>query len=286
MITVFTPTYNRGNLINNLYESRLRQTNHDFEWLIVDDGSTDNTSQYFDKILSIDNPFLIRYFKTENGGKHRAINKALDLANGNLFFIVDSDDYLTDDAIEKIYGWVATLDDSKKWAGVSGLRDIKGRTLPKVNYEYIDLKNNERYKHNMEFDHAEVYFTDVLRKYKFPEIPGENFISEEVVWNAIAIDGYYLRWFNSVIYMCEYLDDGLTKNAREKFVKNPGGVRRWAQINLKAYRNLRKRMQAVWGYYRILKKEDRSVAKVAKDLNIGYIFALLCISAGKLLRKN
>ena len=104
-ITVFTPTYNRAYIIENLYRSLQRQTVKDFEWLVIDDGSTDNTQELFDKWISEENAFPIRYYKQRNGGKCRAINRALDLAQGELFFTVDSDDYLTKDALEKVMRW-------------------------------------------------------------------------------------------------------------------------------------------------------------------------------------
>ena len=113
-ITVFTPTYNRGYIIENLYKSLQKQTFTDFEWLVVDDGSIDNTEELFDRWKKEDNNFNIRYYKKENGGKCRAINYALDKAKGELFFTVDSDDYLTNDALEKINKWENELDKSKK----------------------------------------------------------------------------------------------------------------------------------------------------------------------------
>ncbi|MBQ7385547.1 MAG: glycosyltransferase family 2 protein [Ruminococcus sp.] len=79
-ITVFTPTYNRAYIISNLYNSIKKQTFKNFEWLVVDDGSTDNTEDLFKKWQHEDNDFVIRYYKTVNGGKHRAINRALNLA--------------------------------------------------------------------------------------------------------------------------------------------------------------------------------------------------------------
>ena len=101
-ITVFTPTYNRGYIIENLYKSLKRQDFVDFEWIVVDDGSTDNTKDLFEKILEDDKNFSVIYECTENGGKHRAINRGLQLASGELFFIVDSADYLTDDALRLV----------------------------------------------------------------------------------------------------------------------------------------------------------------------------------------
>ena len=96
-ITVFTPTYNRAYIINRLYESLQRQEIHNFEWLVVDDGSVDETEELFRTWMNNESKFPIRYYKKKNGGKCRAINFALDLAKGKLFFVVDSDDYLTED---------------------------------------------------------------------------------------------------------------------------------------------------------------------------------------------
>ena len=101
MITVFTPTYNRAYIIPKLYESLKRQTVKDFEWLVVDDGSTDNTSELLAEWTK-ENDFPVRYIWQPNGGKPRAITKALAEAKGEWFFIVDSDDFISDDAIETI----------------------------------------------------------------------------------------------------------------------------------------------------------------------------------------
>ena len=118
-ITVFTPTYNRAYIIENLYQSLRKQTYTDFEWLVVDDGSADNTQELFEGWQQEDNPFPIRYVKQENGGKCRAINHGLKLARGELFFTVDSDDYLTDDALEKILRWEAELPKDENFCGFS-----------------------------------------------------------------------------------------------------------------------------------------------------------------------
>ena len=123
-ITVFTPTYNRGYIIENLYHSLQQQTFKNFEWIVVDDGSTDNTEEKIRCFQKENNFFPIRYLKTENGGKHRAINKGVSLANGSLFFIVDSDDYLTKTALEKIDIMEGTIPKDLKvnFAGVCGQR--------------------------------------------------------------------------------------------------------------------------------------------------------------------
>lgn len=277
LITIFTPTYNRRQLIERLYQSLLLQTQKNFEWLVVDDGSTDDTENFFEPLLSEQKPFPIRYIKQENGGKHRAINNGVKKASGELFFIVDSDDYLTEDAVEKINQWVKILDDSHKWAGIAGLKgQTKNRVLGQHNSssKFIDAKNNERRKCKLLGDKAEIYFTDVLKKYPFPEISGENFISEELVWNAIARDGYYLRWFNEIIYICDYLEGGLTKN-NTKDKCNPQGRLLWAKGQLETYPNSwRDRFLAI-GIYRHAVCELKSISQTAKELSVSRVSVIL-----------
>jgi len=269
-ITIFTSTYNRRQLIERLYQSLLSQTQKNFEWLVVDDGSTDDTEIFFESLLSEQQPFSIRYVKQENGGKHRAINNGIKKASGELFFIVDSDDYITENAIEKINHWATTLDDSHKWAGIAGLRgQTKNRVLGQHNslYKYIDAKNSERRKFNLLGDKAEIYFSEILKKYPFPEIPGENFISEEIVWNAIARDGYYLRWFNEIIYICDYLDGGLTKdNTKDK--NNPQGRLLWATGQLATFPNSWRDQFLAIGIYRHTVAGIKSINLTAKELGV------------------
>ena len=244
-LTVFTPTYNRAYIIENLYRSLQRQTCHDFEWLVVDDGSSDNTKALFDTWQKEENPFPIRYFYKENGGKHRAINYAVPLAAGELFFIVDSDDYLTDDAAEIILDQFAELrqDSRLKFAGVCNCRgysltEIMGTTF---DGESIDCTMLEREQYGITGDKAEVFYTDVMQKYPFPEFHGEKFITECAVWDKMAEDGFYLRFFNQITYLCNYRQDGLTMQGMDLFYRNPFGygyALRLARRNRKYRREL------------------------------------------------
>lgn len=277
LITIFTPTYNRRQLIDNLYQSLLAQTANNFEWLVVDDGSNDDTDKYFSDLLAKQHSFPIRYIKQENGGKHRAINNGVKKASGELFFTVDSDDYLTENAIEKINQWVATLDNSRKWAGIAGLRGLsKNRVLGLHNStsKFIDAKNSERRKYKLLGDKAEIYFTEVLRKYPFPEIRGENFISEEIVWNAIARDGYYLRWFNEIIYICNYLEGGLTKD-NTKDQKNPVGRLLWAKGQLETFPNSWKDRLLAISIYRHTVCKTESIDQTAQKLGVSKVSVYL-----------
>lgn len=215
-LTVFTATYNRADLLKRLYESLKQQTEKRFEWLIIDDESTDNTVSNIQQWVGENNGFEINVVKQTHGGKHRALNVGFDIAKGDYFFIVDSDDQLTTDAIENIYKWILQIDPLDKYAGISGLKisekGIVWGGSGHNNYEYIDATGFERRKLDLCGDKAEIYKTSILRENKFPEFEGEDFVTEEVCWLNIAHKGYKLRWHNTPIYICEYLEDGLTKN--------------------------------------------------------------------------
>lgn len=228
-ITVFTPTYNRGYIINNLYQSLKRQTCKDFEWLVVDDGSTDNTEELFKRWIKEESSFSIRYFKKENGGKGRAINYGVDCANGEFFFNVDSDDFLTDDAIEKVCQWTGTIADDNRFCGVVGNLGTAEEYSPDVHVcgEYRDASLLERYPEYSDDpitgEHAWVFYTEIQKKYKYPEFEGENFITPAVPWNRMANDGYIVRVFNDIIWIYEYQPDGLSMAGESKNIKNPRG---------------------------------------------------------------
>ncbi|MBE6985056.1 MAG: glycosyltransferase family 2 protein [Ruminococcaceae bacterium] len=229
LFTVFTPTYNRAYILPKLYDSLCAQTKKDFEWLIVDDGSTDETEELVSSWLSIDNGFKINYIKKENGGKPRAINFGVNLAQGKYFFLMDSDDHLLSEAMEKMTQWVAEIDGAEDFIGVGAAKGypdityIKG-VPPTVNDKgYVDATNLERCKYNLDADMCEAYRTDLFRKFPMAEWPGEKFAPEQIALNEIALAGYKLRWHSDIIYVCDYLEDGLTKGSRKLEKNNPMG---------------------------------------------------------------
>lgn len=226
-ITVFTPTYNRGYIIGNLYESLVKQSFKDFEWLIIDQGN-DDTGEKVKNYISENKIKTIRYFKTpERKGINRSMNDAIRLANGKLMFKVDDDDYLTEDALQNIDIWEKELPKYSeiKYAGVSGLRAYHGGKIIggewKHNKDYIDATGLERRKYFLLGDKAEAYYTSVFRKYgPLPEFEGETLTFESILYDKIAYAGYKIRWFNHVIYYTEYLPDGQTINTRKKLEDN------------------------------------------------------------------
>lgn len=230
-ITVFTPIYNRAYCIEALYKSLRKQTYKNFEWIIIDDGSTDNVMQLIQKWIEEENSFDIIYIRVKNGGKMRAVNKAVRLANAPAFFIVDSDDYITEDALECLINWFEEIKDNSEFAGVSGLRKIKTIDA-QYNFQFVDATNLERRQYNLVIDMAECYKTDILRKYPAIEIENEKYLSPSFVWNSIARDGYKLRWVNKVIYICEYHTDGLSAVGPDILTRNPVGWGKVIQLDI------------------------------------------------------
>ena len=224
-VTVFTPTYNRAYILGDLYHSLQRQTCMDFEWLIVDDGSADDTKALVASWQGEENPFPIRYVYQENGGKCRAINRGLKEAEGRLFFTVDSDDYLTDDAIEKVIRWDGELPKDGHFCGYVGNRGITPTQTPNRLFPggYLDGTALDRYD-QVDGERAFVFYTEIHRKYLYPEYPGEKFLTEAVTWDLMAHDGYKMRFYNDIIWIWEYKDDGLTRAGYRVFLENPQGT--------------------------------------------------------------
>lgn len=224
-VTVFTPTYNRAYILGQLYHSLQRQTCRDFEWLIVDDGSADNTKSLVASWQGEENPFPIRYIYQENGGKCRAINRGLKEADGRLFFTVDSDDYLTDDAIEKVIRWDKELPPDGHFCGYVGNRGTTPTETPNRLFPggYLDGTALDRYD-QVDGERAFVFYTEIHRKYLYPEFPGEKFLTEAVTWDKMANDGYKMRFYNDIIWIWEYKNDGLTRAGYRVFLENPQGT--------------------------------------------------------------
>ncbi|MEF2901578.1 MAG: glycosyltransferase family 2 protein [Terrisporobacter sp.] len=248
LITVFTPTYNRGYIIENLYKSLKKQKSNNFEWLVIDDGSTDNTKELFEKWQNEKNKFDIRYIKTSNDGKPRAINKALKIARGKYLFMIDSDDYITDDAISKIEKWISEIDDKEDIIAVGAAKAypngeyIKGIS-PSIdeNIGYLDATNLERKNHNLDADMCEAYKIDILKKFPFKVWDGEKFAPEEITLNEISLHGYKVRWHKDKIYICDYLEDGLTKGNWNLLKCNPMGYAMLYNHKLKFSKGLSER---------------------------------------------
>lgn len=282
ILTILTPTYNRGNTLEQLYSSLCRQKEKDFEWLIIDDGSTDCTKELCEK-WSQEADFEVRYFWQENGGKHRALNRGISLARAAFIYILDSDDYLTERAVEKIKRWIGDIKEDALCAGVSGTRiDKSGKIIGQYpsGKSYVDATDIMRRQAGLEGDKAEIYRTDILKKYPFPEFEGENFLSECAVWNRIGMDGYYLRWYSDALCVCEYRNDGLTRS-QNKEVKNYQGYTYVIKQQIQ-YETKLKRLALIAQYSLVTKIRDGNNQAVCNNLEISRWELKLAIFAKQL----
>ena len=286
LITIFTPVYNRKKLLPRLLTSLKAQRAKNFEWILIDDESTDGSWEYMESIQD-STEFPVRIFRQSHGGKHRAINKAVDLAKGEYFFIVDSDDCLRPNAIEKVNSWLDDVPiESNKIVGVSGLcESFTGKIwggYPQCTGGYITCSNLERYKYGLLGDKAEVYRTAVLREHKFPEFAGENFVTEAVCWDAIAADGYVLRWYNEPIYVADYLEGGLTKSGSNSLAghrENFQGYCYYVKQSHVFYSQIRF-MPLFWSYHLTCNSMGMPMAERGKHIGMSlpsYLFYLLLI---------
>ena len=221
--TVFTPTYNRADLLSRVYESLARQTYKDFEWLLVDDGSTDNTKKVVE-LLANNAEFPVRYIWKPNGGVHTADNVGIRNARGKFFSILDSDDWYVDDALENMLRFWNSINekDKAKFCGVCGLcayenGQIIGNKFPKDIWDSDDFECKNVFQING--DKIGFKLTDIMMKFPFPENYGR-FISESIVWNRIGLQ-YSNRFVNTVFATKQYQKEGLTDRARLNSILNP-----------------------------------------------------------------
>ncbi|MGL5174803.1 MAG: glycosyltransferase family 2 protein [Cetobacterium sp.] len=236
MLTIFTPTYNRESTLERLYKSLKNQTLKNFEWIIVDDGSTDNTKNLIESFIKEDE-FSIVYKKVENGGKMRAINIGALLATKEFFFIVDSDDYLNEKAVEIIQEEIVTL--PLDYAGLVfrkvEILDNGSPVKEKESFgeDQIDSTPiNIFYKKKILGDKAEIIRTSIMREYPFPEIEGEKFVPEGYIWNQIG-ENYMFRYIDKGIYYYQYLEDGYTRKFSEIIKNNPKGMKLYYSYMIK-----------------------------------------------------
>jgi len=228
LFTVFTPTYNRANLLHRVYESLLKQTCQDFEWLIVDDGSNDNTAELIFNWKK-ESPFDIRYLYQENKGKHVASNVGINTALGELFLFFDSDDACIPEALERFkFHWNnIPLHEKNNFSTISALCvDIKGQLIGREYPEDI-IDADTVWKQLMlrsSGDRWGINRTEVLKSYLFPEITNERFISEGIVWNRMA-HFYKARFINERLKAVEYTSDGLSASSINIRTNNPIGTR-------------------------------------------------------------
>ncbi|MEK3796917.1 glycosyltransferase family 2 protein [Peribacillus sp. FSL H8-0477] len=233
-LTVFTPTYNRAYTLHLCYESLKRQTCNDFIWLIIDDGSTDRTKQLVDSWIQ-ENSVPIRYYFQSNQGMHGAHNTAYELIDTELNVCIDSDDFMPDEAVEKILTFWAE-NGSNEFAGMVGLDAspkgvVIGTEMPKTVKESTLTDLYGKYK--VKGDKKLVYRSELTKKTpSYPIFEGEKY--GPLVYKYMLIDQIHpLLVFNEVLCHVEYLPDGSSMNMINQYRKNPRGFSFFRKVAMK-----------------------------------------------------
>lgn len=290
-ITVFTPTYNRAELLQNVYKSLIIQDINLFKWLIVDDGSSDNTQDIIKQWKSTSKGLEIEYHYQENKGKMVAHNNGVSFCNTELFLCLDSDDILMANAISQIN----TFWEDVKIKLSSLPFEVSGVVAPKLivskntkvpvhqfpkGIKYASLRN--LYQNGYTGETVLVYRTNILRQYPFKVFEGEKFVPEASAY-ALIDDNYKMAIFNRHVMQCEYQADGYTQNTAKLIVNNPQGYSYYCGIIARREKSIIKKFRKLvsYGAYGIL--AHYSIIKIIKESN--YPFISLIIVPFSLLQK-
>ncbi len=250
IVTVITTTYNRAHTLTSLYNSLINQSNLEFDWIIVDDGSTDNTRELVSKWINEDR-ISLRFYQKQNGGKHTALNFSYQFIQTPLTFIVDSDDTLTENSIQTIVDKYREYMHIENICGYSFLRGkpegglLSYGTVPQEGL--IETFCECRINRGIGGDMAEVWVTECLKEYPFPEFKDEKFLGEDIVWIKMS-EKYKMVFFNIVIYISDYQEDGLTKSRRRHNINSPKGCVERAKTFIEADIKLKYKIKAILQY--------------------------------------
>lgn len=278
--TIFTPTYNREGLLISLYESLKKQTFKDFEWLIVDDGSVDNTNETVQQFIK-ENILNISYYYKENGGKQRAYNYALDNAKGELFICLDSDDEYVSNALEIILEYWKKVEKNAKIVGMGYLSTYPdGSTIGSEfpNDEMVETQFNIYNKYKVTGDKGLMFRTEVIKNYKFPVFDGEKFTTEALVYNRIA-EKYEMLYINEKIEIKQYHEDGLTAKYNDLLLRNPKGNALYHNERNKHKMIFKEKIFNNAVYYKFCRVANYSFSKIFKE-SYSKLFLILSLPIG------
>lgn len=242
-LTIHTASYNRAYILGKAYESLKSQTCKDFEWIITDDGSTDNTEELVNEWKNNNNGFPICYYKIPHTGKPRAVNYGITKTSSPWFMMLDSDDMILPTTVEKVIQWLKEIEGQPKIGGIGFAKCYPDGQYMK-NQEpimgksgYVDASHLERGKYNLDMDMCEVHRTELFRLFPFQCWETENFAPEQLNYYELAFAGWKLRWRKDKLYICDYLADGLTKD-NGLVLNNPMGFAMMYNQNIIICNNL------------------------------------------------
>ena len=242
LLTVFTPTYNRAHTLPRTYQSLCNQDRKDFIWLIVDDGSSDQTAELVHQWQRVDNGFEIRYVYQKNGGMHTAHNTAYSLIDTELNVCIDSDDCLAAGAVSSIFEKWSQIR-RQNFAGMIGLdADLNGNLIGKDFPDGLDATTlSGYYAAGGIGDKKLVYRTDIIKQYPpYPVFEGEKYVALAYKYRLID-QNYKLAVLNRVLCNVEYQSDGSSNTMWKQYLNNPKGFAFWRKVCLQ-YPYSKKRM--------------------------------------------
>ena len=272
-ITIFTPTYNRAYILPRLFQSLKNQKATNFEWLIVDDGSSDDTESVVNEFIK-DADFNIRYYKQNNQGKHIALNFAALNAEGEWIITIDSDDFIADNCLQVCQNLIGEIEAKKDFAGFTFLWAPENLNIDYKNYGSKKWINDEKYDWKFPGEMNFVIRTQILQKHPFPVIKSEKFCQESVQINAI-LRNYKMLYTDHILAFGEYLEDGLSQNLYHRLLKNPQYAMLAFKTKLSVAKTDDEKKMLAKNYWDIALKTDQPLIKTFFNfpmfLNLSYI---------------
>lgn len=283
-LSIVTPAYNRGHLLGRCYESLLEQTCFDFEWIVVDDGSTDDTRAVMQELAALEAPFPVCFVSKENGGKHTALNAAHPHIRGSYVLILDSDDYLTPNAVETVLDeWRVYADDPRVGIVIFLRQNPQGEPLAYAKDERLPV-DLLRYKRVCVHsgDCCEVIRTELFKKYPFPVFEGERFLAETALWYRSGLDGSCV-YINKPVYVCEYLEGGLTQSGKRMRLRNPRGGMYTSWLRMHRRCRVEERIRAGLLYVCYARCAGENAAAMLKKARPHGLLTAACLVPGTLM---
>ena len=281
LITVFTPTYNRAYVLGKLYASLCNQTSDNYCWLIVDDGSTDNTKELVMKWQE-EERIDIQYYWQENQGKAAAHNKGVELTETELFTCVDSDDYLTPNAVETIIEtWKKETANENNYVGILAYKAAENSPITRFRDKVKSATlMNCYHKYGLSGDTFLIFKKEILSQYCFPKIENEKFVPEAYLYDLIDQDGeFYI--LHEALYIANYLADGYTKNMRKTIKRNPNGYLLYINQRLALHYSLSNKLKDVIRYIAVKKCTNCGIRRIIREAVYPGL-TVLCILPGYL----
>ena len=259
LVTFFTPTYNRAHILHRCYESLCAQPDYNFKWLVVDDGSADNTAELVNQWAADEKRFDIRYIHKENGGLHTAFNIAVEAADTEVFVCFESDDLFTSDAMTIIEKTWASIRDSDCVGFITLCRDMNGDLIGSAFPENVKTTLYREHRRIAPGDKQYVFRTEALKKvFPMPSFPGEKYFDPKYRFFALDEIGP-LAVTNEVFDIVDYQPGGLTHTMIRQYYNSPNSFAEYRKLYMQL--------------------PDRSAAYIMKQ-NVHYVAS--CCLAGKL----